>query len=59
MLDHLLPEALRPQFLRVNRSTVLNTRFITAYDPDYVYCGAERYENARIATQQLQELGLG
>ena len=58
VLDHLLPEALRPQFLRVNRSTVLNTRFITAYDPDYVYCGAERYENGRTALLQLQELGL-
>ena len=56
VLDNLLPEALRPQFLRINRSTVLNTRFITAYDPDYVYCGLERYENARIATEQLQEL---
>lgn len=59
VLDNLLPEVLREQFLRVNRSTALNTRFITAYDPDYVYCGLERYENARIATQQLQELGLG
>ena len=59
VLDNLLPESLRPQFIRVNRSTVLNTRFITAYDADYVYCGTERYENARTATQQLQELGLG
>ena len=58
VLDQLLPAALRPQFLRVNRATALNTEFITAYDDEFVYCAGERYENGQGAQQQLQGLGL-
>ena len=56
VLDQLLPPALRPHFIRVNRRTSLNAAFITGYDDEYVYCGAERYENGRTAQRQLQEL---
>ena len=58
VLDQLLPAVLRPQFLRVNRATALNTGFITAYDDEFVYCAGEQYENGQGAQRQLQELGL-
>ena len=58
VLDQLLPAALREQFIRVNRRTCLNVRHITAYDKDYVYCGPDRYENARTAQPQLEQLKL-
>ena len=56
VLDQLVPEALRGQFLRVNRRTGLSTACITGYDDEYVYCGAERHENGRTALRQLHEL---
>ena len=58
VLDQLLPEALRPRFIRVNRRVSLNAAAITAYDDEYVYCGPDRYENGRTALRQLQELQL-
>ena len=58
MLDQLLPEALRPHFVRVNRRVSLNAAYITAYDDEYVYCGPDRYENGGTAQQQLQALKL-
>jgi two-component system, LytTR family, response regulator LytT len=45
VLDALVPPTLRGQFLRINRRTCLNTRFITAFDNEWVYCGSERFEN--------------
>ncbi|RTQ53412.1 response regulator [Hymenobacter gummosus] len=59
VLDQLVPPALRPQFLRVNRSLLLNAAHITGYDAQYVYCGPERYENGHLADQQLRELAGG
>ena len=56
VLDQLMPPALRPHFIRVNRSTVLNARFITAYDEAAVYCGPDRYENGGLAEKQLKLL---
>ena len=58
VLDQLLPAALRPRFLRVNRRVSLNAAFITAYDDEFVYCGPDRYENGGTALRQLQELRL-
>ena len=58
VLDQLLPEALRPRFLRVNRRLSLNAAYITAYDDEWVYCGPDRYENGGTAQQQLQALKL-
>ena len=58
VLDQLLPAALRPRFLRVNRGVCLNAAFITAYDDEFVYCGPDRYENGGTALRQLQELRL-
>ncbi|MDO7876799.1 response regulator [Hymenobacter sp. ASUV-10] len=58
VLDQLLPAPLREQFIRVNRATALNANFISSFDQDFVYCGAERYENGRTALKQLQELEL-
>ncbi len=45
VLDQLVPVGLRSQFVRVNRRTCLNVVFITRYDPEWVYCGTERFEN--------------
>ncbi len=56
VLDTLVPPALRAQFLRIDRSTYLNKRFITAFDDEWVYCGAERFENGRNAQEQLKNL---
>ena len=58
VLDEMLPESLRPQFLRVNRAVCLNAGFITAHDAEFVYCAGEQFENGQGAQQQLQELGL-
>ena len=58
VLDQLLPAALRPRFVRVNRRVSLNTAYITAYDDEFVYCGPDRYENGGTAQQQLQALKL-
>jgi DNA-binding LytR/AlgR family response regulator len=58
VLEQLVPEALRPQFLRINRREALNAATITAYDADHVYCGPAQYENGRTALKQLQELQL-
>jgi len=59
VLDQLVPAALHGQFLRVNRRVGLNAASITGYDDEYVYCGADRYENGRTALRQLKELVLG
>jgi len=56
VLDQLVPAALRPQFLRVNRSTLLNAAHISGHDEEYVYCGSHRFENGHLADQQLREL---
>ncbi|MDO7849158.1 response regulator transcription factor [Hymenobacter sp. M29] len=56
VLEQLVPEALRPQFLRINRREAINAALITAYDHEHVYCGSDRYENGRTALKQLQEL---
>ena len=58
VLDQLLPESLRPHFIRVNRRVSLNVAAITHFDEEFVYCGPERYENGHTAQQQLQELEL-
>lgn len=58
VLDQLLPAALRPRFLRVNRRTCLNAAYITAYDDEYVYCGPDRYENGGTAQRELHALKL-
>lgn len=58
VLDQLLPESLRPHFIRVNRRVSLNAAAITHFDEEFVYCGPERYENGHTAQQQLQELEL-
>ena len=58
VLDQLLPETLRADFLRVNRRVSLNMAYITAYDDEFVYCGPDRYENGGTAQQQLQALKL-
>lgn len=58
VLDNLMPVALRAQFLRVNRSTCLNAAYITAYTEEFVYCGAEAYENGQLVQRQLQVLKL-
>ena len=58
VLDQLLPAALRPHFVRVNRRVSLNAAYITAYDDEFVYCGPDRYENGGTAQQQLQGLKL-
>lgn len=55
VLDHLLPAAVRGQFVRVNRRTSLNAAYITAYDEDFVYCGPERHENTPGALRELRE----
>ena len=56
VLDQLVPPALRPQFVRVNRSTLLHTAHITAHDEQYVYCGSLRFENGHLADHQLAAL---
>jgi len=56
VMDNLVPKKLEGSFIRVNRAVCLNRKYITAYDNDYVYCGTEKYENARTAMKQLQEL---
>jgi DNA-binding LytR/AlgR family response regulator len=56
VLDQLVPEPLRPHFLRINRREALNAAAITSYDAEHVYCGPARYENGRTALKQLQEL---
>ena len=56
VLTQLVPAALRPRFLRINRQVALNAATITAYDDEYVYCGAEQYENGQLALEQLVEL---
>ena len=56
VLGQLLPPALRGQFVRVNRSTLLNVAHITGHDDDYVYCGPLRFDNGHLADQQLREL---
>ena len=58
VLDQLLPAALRPHFVRVNRRVSFNVAYITAYDDAFVYCGPDRYENGGTAQQQLQALKL-
>ncbi len=56
VLDGLVPGPLRPQFLRVNRSTLLNAAFISSHDEAYVYAGGLRFENGHFANRQLREL---
>jgi DNA-binding LytR/AlgR family response regulator len=58
VLEQLLPATLQGQFLRINRRLSLNAATITSYDDEYVYCGTERYENGRLAQQQLMALKL-
>ena len=58
VLDQLLPAALRPRFIRVNRRVSLNAAFITGYDDEFVYCGPDRYENGGTAQRELQALKL-
>ena len=56
VLDGLVPAPLRPQFLRVNRSTLLNAAHINGHDDAYVYGGGLRFENGHLADRQLREL---
>ena len=56
VLDQLVPPDLRPQFLRVNRSTLLNRAHISGHDEQHVHCGALRFENGHLADRQLREL---
>ena len=56
VLDQLVPEALRPQFVRINRREALNATAITGYDDKFVYCGPEQYENGNTSIKQLQAL---
>ncbi|AMR27011.1 hypothetical protein A0257_07745 [Hymenobacter psoromatis] len=54
VLYQLIPDHLRGQFLRVNRSTLLNQQHIHGYDDKYVYCGSLQFENGHMADQQLR-----
>ncbi len=56
VLEQLLPKRLEAQFLRINRSTALNRRHITAYSGETIYCGTEGFENTRYSAKELQEL---
>jgi two-component system, LytTR family, response regulator LytT len=56
VLDQLLPPAMSPQFIRVNRRVALNAAAITGYDEVYVYCGNEQYEYVSTVLPQLQAL---
>lgn len=56
VLEQLLPKRLEAQFLRINRSTSLNRRYITAFSGETIYCGAEGFENTRYSARELQEL---
>lgn len=55
VLDQLIPAHLRGQFLRVNRSTLLNRQHIHGYDEQYVYCGHAQFENGHLTDRQLAE----
>lgn len=57
--DQLLPERLKDQFIRVNRSTCLNRKAITSFGADTVYCGSERFESTRLTAKEWQELAVG
>ncbi|MDO7874418.1 response regulator [Hymenobacter sp. ASUV-10] len=57
VLEQLVPEGLRGQFLRISRGVYLNPEYITGHDEAFVYCGPERFENGHTAQRQLGELG--
>lgn len=54
--EQLLPQRLKPQFVRFNRSTVLNLRQISGFDAATVRCGGADFENTRFTVRELQEL---
>jgi DNA-binding LytR/AlgR family response regulator len=56
VLDQLLPERLEAKFLRVNRSTSLNRRFITAFSGTRIYCSGLEFENTRFSAKELTEM---
>ena len=59
VLDHLVPPARQGQFIRVNRRQALNVAAITGFDPEWVYCGDEQFENSGQVSDQLLALQLG
>lgn len=54
VVDNLVPEHLRNNFVRASRSLVLNSALITSFDQNYVYCGALRFERGQISSQVLE-----
>lgn len=56
VLEQLLPEALHSQFLRVNRSVVVNHKCITAYTAEWITCDGEQHENTRYSLRELEDL---
>ena len=56
VLDTLVPAAIRPRFVRVNRRERVNRRFVTSYDDAWVYCGDfGRFELTEGAHEQFRQ----
>lgn len=55
----LLPASLQSWFVRANRSTVLNWRYISSFSPTKIVCHQMSFENTRLSVSQLEALMKG
>lgn len=51
----LLPISLQSSFVQVNRSCCVNLQYMTSFDQEAVYFGAERIENSRLSMADLKK----
>jgi two-component system, LytTR family, response regulator LytT len=56
VISQLMPTPLQDDFIRINRSTSINKRFITSYTASEVYCMEERFENTKFTIRELRDL---
>ncbi|WP_207494852.1 LytR/AlgR family response regulator transcription factor [Aridibaculum aurantiacum] len=55
VVEQLMPAGKRNDFIKINRSIILNRNYITGYDANYVYCHNDKFENGKTGLQQLVE----
>lgn len=55
VMTQLLPQPLQSSFVQVNRSCCVNLHYMSSFDQEAVYFGAERIENSRLSMAELKK----
>ncbi len=56
VVNQLVPAWLQPNFIRINRSTVIHKDYINSFSAQKIICQHETFENTRLNLRQLEEL---